>query len=108
MATAAIDPRQQAHELIDRMATSQVSAVVGLLETMLDPASLAIANAPYEDEEISEEETLAVTASKEWLKHNKGITNEEILADFGLTAEDFERMGRTPLETVAPGQQPCR
>jgi len=36
--------REQAHELIDRMAPSQVSAVVGLLETMLDPVSRAIAN----------------------------------------------------------------
>lgn len=104
MATVAIDVRQQAHELIDRMAPNQVSAVVGLLETMLDPVSRAIANAPYEDEEISEEETLAVAASREWLKHNKGIPNEEVLAEFGLTAEDFERMGRTPLEPLEQGQ----
>jgi hypothetical protein len=104
MASAAIDPRQQAHNLIDRMAPSQVIAVVGLFESMLDPASRATSNAPYEDEEISEEENLAVAASKEWLKHNKGIPNEEILAEFGLTTEDFERMGRTPLETVPMGR----
>jgi hypothetical protein len=104
MASATIDPRQQAHSLIDRMATSQVSAFVGLMETMLDPVALAIANAPYDDEEISEEETLAVAASKEWLKNNKGIPNEEILAEFGLTTEDFERMGSIPLETVASRQ----
>jgi len=24
-------------------------------------------------------------------------SNEEVLAEFGLTAEDFERMGQTPL-----------
>lgn len=30
-------PKELAHELIERMAPSQVSAVVGLLETMLDP-----------------------------------------------------------------------
>ena len=41
--------RQQAHELIDRIAPSQVNAVVGLLETMLDPVSRAIANAPIDD-----------------------------------------------------------
>jgi hypothetical protein len=104
MVSAATNPKQQAHELIDRMAVSQVSAVVGLLETMLDPVSLTIANAPYEDEEISVEETLAVAASKEWLKTNKGIPNEEVLAEFGLTTEDFERMGRTPLEPIAQGR----
>jgi hypothetical protein len=65
MASAAIDVKRQAYALIDRMATSQVSAVVSLLETMLDPVSRSIANAPIEDEEISEEETRAVAASKE-------------------------------------------
>ena len=104
MATVAMDVKQQAHELIDRMAPNQVCAVVGLLKTMLDPVSLAIANAPYEDEEISEEEILAVAASRDWLKHNKGIPNEEVLAEYGLTAEDFERMGRTPLEPLEQGQ----
>jgi hypothetical protein len=104
MASAASNPRQQAHELIDCMAPGQVSAVVGLLKVMLDPVSRAIANAPYEDEEISEEETLAVAKSMDWLKNNKPIPNEEVLAEFGLTSEDFERMGRTPLETQASGQ----
>jgi hypothetical protein len=91
MATAAIDPRQQAHELIDRMATSQVSAVVGLLETMLDPASLAIANAPYDDEPETEEERQAVAASKAWMAEHpgQGIPHEAILAEFGLSAEDL-------------------
>jgi hypothetical protein len=96
--------KRQAYALIDRMATSQVSAVVSLLETMLDPVSRSIANAPIEDEEISEEETRAVAASKEWLKTNKGISNEEVLAEFGLSAEDFERMKRTPLEPLAQGR----
>jgi hypothetical protein len=91
MASAAIDPRQQAHSLIDRMATSQVSAVVGLLETMLDPVALAIANAPYDDEPESEEERHAVAASKAWMAEHpgQGIPHEEILAEFGLTAEDL-------------------
>ncbi len=50
------ETRQHAHELIERMAPGQVSAAVELLEKMLDPVSLALANAPFEDEEISEEE----------------------------------------------------
>jgi len=52
---------------------------------------------PFEDEEISEEEGLAVARSIESLKHNKPIPMEEVLAEFGLTMEDFEKMGRTPL-----------
>ena len=50
-----------------------------------------------EDEEISEEEQRAVADSREWLKHNPPIPHEEVLAEFGLTLDDFERTGRTPL-----------
>src|ERR1700676_2658220 len=96
--TAATNPKQEAHELIERMSVAQASAVVTLITTMLDPVDRAIANAPFEDEEISEEETRAVAASKAWLKDHDPIPNEEVLAEFGLTVGDFERMGRTPLE----------
>jgi hypothetical protein len=98
MATTATNSKQLAHELIERMSAGQVTAVVGLLEVMLDPVSAAIANAPIEDEEISEEEERAVAESKAWLEENKPIPNEVVLAEFGLTPEDFERMGRTPLD----------
>jgi len=98
MALASKDTKQQAHELIERISTAQVSAVVTLITTMLDPVDRAIANAPFEDEEISDEENRAVAASKAWLKDHDPIPNEEVLAEFGLTAEDFERMGQTPLE----------
>jgi hypothetical protein len=83
--------KQQAHELIERLAPSQVSAVVGMLEAMLDPVSRAIANAPVDDEPVSEEEARALAASREWLKHNPGIPHEEVLADFGLTPDDLKK-----------------
>jgi hypothetical protein len=104
MAAAVADQKQQAHELIDAMAPGQLSAVVGLLKIMVDPVARRLASIPYEDEPISEEEERAVAASKEWLKHNEPIPNEEVLAEYGLTSEDFERMGRAPLEPHAPGQ----
>jgi hypothetical protein len=93
MAITATKPRQQAHELIDRLSAGQVSAVVGLLQTMLDPVDRAIANAPFEDEPISEEEERAVAASKAWLAEHPGggIPHEEVLREFGLTPEDFRR-----------------
>ena len=91
MASAATNPRKQAHELIDRMAPSQVFAGVGLLQTMLDPVSRAIANAPFDDEPETEEERQAVAASKAWMAEHpgQGIPHEEILAEFGLTAENL-------------------
>ncbi|HTV81026.1 MAG TPA: hypothetical protein VME18_00115 [Acidobacteriaceae bacterium] len=98
MATTAMKPRQQAHELIDRLSADQVSAVVGPLQTMLDPVDCAIANRPLEDEPISVEEEHAVAASKAWLKDREPIPKEEVLPAFGLTAVGFGRMGRTPLE----------
>src|SRR3974377_1908296 len=94
----ATNTKQQAHELIERLAPSQLSALLGLMETMLDPVARSIANAPVEDEPISEEEARAVEASKAWLKDHKPIPHEDVLAEFGLSAQDFERMGRTPLE----------
>ena len=92
MAQAVTNPKQQAHELIDRISTAQASAVVGLITSMLDPVERAIANAPFEDEEISEEETRAVAASKAWLAEHpgEGIPHEEILREFGLSPEDLQ------------------
>jgi hypothetical protein len=92
------DTKERAYELIDRLPSTQLSAVVGLLEAMLDPVSRAIANAPVEDEPISQEEAIALDAAKEWLKNHEPIPHEEVLAEFDLTPEDFERLGRTPIE----------
>jgi len=54
MANDSASGKRQAHELIERLAPSQVSAVVGLLEAMLDPVSRAMANAPVDDEPENE------------------------------------------------------
>lgn len=93
MATAATNPKQEAHELIDRISTAQASAVVTLITSMLDPVDRAIANAPFEDEEIGDEETRAVAASKAWLAEHPGggIPHEELLAEFGINPEDLHR-----------------
>jgi hypothetical protein len=88
MASAAIDPRQQAHNLIERLAPSQLSALVGLLETMLDPVVRSHANPPGEGKQISEKEALAAATYKEWRKNNKSIPNEAVLAELGLKSKD--------------------
>ena len=93
MATDATNPKQEAHELIDRISTAQASAVVTLITSMLDPVDRAIANAPFEDEPISDEENRAVAASKAWLAEHpgEGIPHEELLAEFGIKPEDLHR-----------------
>ena len=98
MSLDVVQERQQAHAYLDRLPPAQLSAVRSLLETMLlDPVSRTLANAPVEDEEISEDEERAVAEAREWRKHNKPIPHEEVLAELGLSMADFERMGQTPL-----------
>jgi hypothetical protein len=98
MANGSTDEKQHAHELIDRMAPGQVSAVVSLLEIILDPLARTLASAPYDDEPVSPEEARDVEASTAALARGEGIPHEEVIAEFGLSSEDFERIGRTPPE----------
>jgi hypothetical protein len=65
---------------------------------MLDPVSVALVNAPYDDEPVSEEEAREIAEGRVSLARDEGIPNEEVQAEFGLTTEDLERMGRTPLD----------
>jgi len=76
------DTRQHVHELIDQLPPAKLNAVAGLLE-MIDR------------EEIGEEEERAVNEAKQWLQENDGkaIPHEDVLADFGLSTDDFRRMG---------------
>lgn len=84
------NPKEHAHELIERLPPSQLTAVVGLLEAMLDPVARAIAQAPLDDEPETEEERRAVAEAKEWLQHHPGIPFEEVLSDFGLSVQDLK------------------
>src|ERR1019366_5273080 len=71
MALDLVQERQQAHAYLDRLPPEQLSAVRGLLETVLDPVSRATANAPIEDEEISAEEERAVAEAREWVANTR-------------------------------------
>jgi hypothetical protein len=83
--------KRRAHELIEKLAPKQASAVVGLLEMMLDPVSRAIANAPIDNEPLDPGEEKALNEAKELLKHNKPIPHEQVLADLGITPEELDR-----------------
>jgi hypothetical protein len=98
MATTSIDPKQHAHELIERLAPSQVPTAIDLLENMLSPLAHALANAPIDDEPVSEEEAREIADARASLARGEGIPHEKVLAEYGLSMEDFDRMGRTPLE----------
>ncbi|MGO9097021.1 MAG: hypothetical protein ACLQGV_17585 [Bryobacteraceae bacterium] len=82
--------KQELHELVDRLVPSQVYAVRGLLEAMLDPVSRAVANAPMDDEPLTAEEAQALGEAREWLKHHTPIPHELVLAELGITQEEIE------------------
>ena len=68
----------------------QIPTVLRFIESLLlDAVSRSLATASIYDEPLTEEEARALDAFKEWLRHNKGIPHEEVLAEFGLRPEDF-------------------
>jgi len=82
--------KQHAHELIERLDPSQLPEAIGMLEAMLDPVSRAIANAPIDDEPVTAADEKALEESREWLKHNKGIPQEQVLTELGVTQEEVD------------------
>jgi hypothetical protein len=82
-----VSQRKHAHELIERLPEPQISALVGLLETMVDPVAAALRNAPDDDEPETEDEKLAVAEAREWLakRGGRGIPHEEAMRRLGLT-----------------------
>jgi hypothetical protein len=86
--------RQQAHQLLDRLGPAQFDAIVKLLETMVSPEE--------DGDTLSHAERQAVAEADEWLKHNQPIPHEEVLAEFGLTMADWDKMGQEPLPEVTP------
>ena len=51
----------------DCLPEKQFSALVGLLETLVDPVAAALRNAPFDDEPESEEDKQAVAEAHDWL-----------------------------------------
>jgi hypothetical protein len=80
------DTRQRAHELIDLMPETQLLALVGLLETIVDPVASALHNAPVDNEPESEDEKQAVAEAHDWLKRSggKGIPHNEAVRRFEI------------------------
>jgi hypothetical protein len=66
------DMRQRAHEIIDYIPEAKLSIAIGPLEKLLDPVSLALLNAPFDDEPVTDEERRAIAEPEEWLKQNGG------------------------------------
>jgi hypothetical protein len=78
------DSKERAHELIDLLPERKLSAVVGVLEAMLEPVSLTLSSAPVEEEEITAETAESLDRARASLARGEGIAHEEIMREFGL------------------------
>jgi len=88
------EAKQHAHHLLDQLGPGQLAAVVHLLETMVSPDE--------DGDTLSNAERKAVAEADEWLEHNQPIPHEEVLAEFGLTMADWEKMCQEPLPEETP------
>jgi hypothetical protein len=85
----ALDPqqeRQQAHALLDLLPPAKLVAVRSLLEVMIDD----------DDDELTDEDRAAIQAGLASLDKNGSVPMEDVLADFGLTMAEFEKMSAAP------------
>jgi hypothetical protein len=82
MATNTLDAKQHARELIDQLGPSQIAAVVRLLEVMTGD----------DDDELTEEDRRAVTASRQYFERGgEGIPFEQVLAACGFTIDQIRK-----------------
>jgi hypothetical protein len=80
------EPREQAHQLIDRLPETQVSALVGLLESIVDPVAAALRHAPIDDEPETDDEKQVAAEARDWLarRGGEGIPHDESMQRLGL------------------------
>ena len=96
------EQREQAHLLLNAVPDEKIPKIRTLLASMVDPLAIAIANAPLDEEPLSTEEERELVEARAALAQGVGIPHEEILKDFGLTPEDWDRMGETPIDPATP------
>ena len=85
------DDWQRARQLLIHLAPAQAASGCPCDGSDAHPVSRALADAPLEDEEISEEEERAFAEAREWLTHNDGIPFEQVVGDLGLTMEQVRK-----------------
>lgn len=78
--------RQHAHTLIDLLPPAKLGAVRNLLEVFLDEDS----------DTLSPAEAKAIAEADGWSKHNEPIPHDQVLAEFGISMADWEKMSREP------------
>jgi len=72
--------RQELHWLLDHIPDSDVPTAHKLLCSLLDPLSLSLLTAPYDDEPETDEERAAVDAARR--EPGLGTPHEQVIKEF--------------------------
>jgi len=85
---AAVVDRDEVRRLVDILPKSALGAAAsmmrGLIAAEVDPVALALASAPYDDEEATPEEEAAVSRAREDVAAGRVISHEELCKRLGL------------------------
>ena len=73
------------------LAPGKLAPVVQLLEVMIHDEDLI-----DDGDTLRPAEAKAIAEADEWSKHNDPIPHEQVLAEFGLSMADWEKMSREP------------
>jgi predicted transcriptional regulator len=76
--------REALHRLVDSIPASQLDDARRALEPLADPVLTTLENAPWDDEEETDEERAAVAEGKADLEAGNFVTLEEVRREFGL------------------------
>ena len=77
------NPKEHAHALLDMLPEEKLTAVVGLLEVLVEPLSRSLASAPMEEEGITPETAAALERARASLARGEGIPHEDMQREFG-------------------------
>jgi hypothetical protein len=77
------NPKEHAHTLLDMLPEEKLTAVVGLLEVMVEPLSRSLASAPMEEEEITPDTAAALERARASLARGEGIPHGDMQREFG-------------------------
>ena len=100
MALDLAQERQRARAYLDCLQPEQVPAARKMLESMVSPLDRLLTTAPIDDEPVTAADRAAIEAANDPSIQSKAVTTEDILADFGLTRNEFDQL---PLRPISDG-----
>lgn len=80
-----IRKRDQLHALLDQLPSDKLDEIRTILEAIGHSISVSIADAPFEEEDLSPATIAALEEATASLRRGEGIPHEDILKEFGFT-----------------------